>query len=196
LREDYRSWLEPARTEQRGRATERAITHALKLAYLGTAVDDQQLLAERLVERIAEMFQADRVSIALFSAADQTLKIVASAGVPLEISKRARIKPGDWALGHVFTSSSVLTVLDVRLLPSRNPIARATRHTPSLPRRWSLATKLSGRCRSPIDATAARSPAVTVCRYAFIGAAAGAALSAAAARESIERLQHQRPQTR
>jgi hypothetical protein len=31
--------LSRARTEQRGRATERAMTHALKLAYLGTAVN-------------------------------------------------------------------------------------------------------------------------------------------------------------
>src|SRR5688572_18139592 len=95
--------LSRARTEERRRAAERVTTRALKLAYLGPAVADQRVLAERLVAGIAEMFEADRVSIALFSAADDALEIVASTGVPVEISKRARIKPGDWALGYVYS---------------------------------------------------------------------------------------------
>jgi diguanylate cyclase (GGDEF)-like protein len=183
--------LSRARTEQRGRATERGITHALKLAHLGASVDDQQLLAERLVERIAAMFQADRVSIALFSAADQALKIVASTGVPVEISKRARIKPGDWTLGYVFSSSSVLTVSDVRLLPSRsaNRARYKTHSFAAAPLVFgnetigvvSVTDRRDGRSFTSGDRVSLR----------LVGAAAGAALSAAAARESFQRLQHQ-----
>ena len=183
--------LSRARTEQRGRATERAMTHALKLAHLGTAVANERLLAERLVERIAEMFQADRVSIALYSTADQALKIVASTGVPVEISQHARIRPGDWALGYAFTSSKVLTVSDVRLLPSRNP-NRARYKTHSFAAAplvfgddtigvMSITDRRDGRTFTSSDRVSLR----------LIGAAAGAALSAAAANESIQRLQHQ-----
>ena len=183
--------LSRARTEERRRAAERVTTRALKLAYLGTAVADQRVLAERLVERIAKMFEADRVSIALFSAANDALEIVASTGVPAEISKRARIKPGDWALGYVYSSSSVLTVSDVRMLPSRNP-NRARYKTHSFAAAplvfgdetigvLSITDRRDGRSFTSSDRVPLR----------LIGAAAGAALSAAAARESIQRLQHQ-----
>jgi diguanylate cyclase (GGDEF)-like protein len=183
--------LSRARTEEIHRATQRTMSRALKLAYLGSAATDQQLLATKLVARVAAMFQADRVSVALFSPSEDALQIVASTGVPGDVAKRARINPRDWAVGYVYTSSSVLTVSDVRVLPSRNPNrARYKTHSfavvPLVFGDKTIGVLSITDRRDGISFTSADRVALRL-----IGAAAGAALSAAAGHENMQRLEHQ-----
>lgn len=76
------------------------------------------MLAKKIVDQLAVAFSAERVSIALFDSGDNCLRIKASHGTPLSIAQDIKIRPGDWILGHVFTTGKAVTVNDARALPS------------------------------------------------------------------------------
>jgi diguanylate cyclase (GGDEF)-like protein len=178
------------RAEQRGRRLQRIVRPALRLTRDRAATRDQGLLAQSIVERIATMFNAERVSIALFSPEEQALKIVAARGIPDEVVARARIKPGEWALGHAYATSKVMAITDVRLLPSRSPLrARYKTHSfAAIPLMFGHETlgvmcitdRRDGETFLPTERATLR----------LIGMTAGAALAAAGAHQNIQRLEH------
>ena len=178
------------RAEQRGRRVQRIVKPALRLTRDRAATRDQGLMAHSIVERVATMFNAERVSIALFSPEEQALKIVAARGIPDEVVARARIKPGEWALGHAYATSKVMAVTDVRLLPSRSPLrARYKTHSfAAIPLMFGTETfgvicitdRRDGETFLPTERATLR----------LIGMTAGAALAAAGAHQSIQQLEH------
>lgn len=84
-----------------------------RLSRLGTV----EAVARAVVREAAELLGAERVSLALFNEADQSLTIVATEGVALDSLKGVRIVPGDWVVGHVFASRRPVFVSDVATLP-------------------------------------------------------------------------------
>jgi diguanylate cyclase (GGDEF)-like protein len=178
------------RAEQRGRRAQRIVKPALKLTRDRAATRDQGLLAQNIVDRVATMFNAERVSIALFSPEEQALKIVAARGIPDEVVARIRIKPGEWALGHAYATSKVMAITDVRLLPSRSPLrARYKTHSfAAIPLMFGSETlgvmcitdRRDGETFLPTERATLR----------LIGMTAGAALAAAGAHQSIQQLEH------
>ena len=178
------------RAEQRGRRMQRIVRPALKLTRDRAATRDQGLLAQSIVERVATMFNAERVSIALFSPEEQALKIVAACGLPDEVVARARIKPGEWALGHAYATSKVMAITDVRLLPSRSPLrARYKTHSfAAIPLMFGNETIgvmcITDRRDGETFLTTERAT------LRLIGMAAGAALAAAGAHQNIQELEH------
>ena len=178
------------RAEQRGRRAQRMMKSALKLTRKTAATRDQHFLARNIVDRVATMFNAERVSIALFSREDQALRIVAACGLPDEIVSRVRIRPGEWALGHAFATSTVVAIADARSLPSRSPNrARYKTHSfAAIPLTFGDET-IGVMCitdRRDGEAFAASERGT----LRVIGMMAGAALAAAGARESIKTLEH------
>ena len=178
------------RAEQRGRRVQRIVKPALRLTRDRAATRDQGLLAQRIVEGVAAMFNAERVSIALFSPEEQALKIVAARGIPDEVVARARIKPGEWALGHAYATSKVMAISDVRLLPSRSPLrARYKTHSfAAIPLMFGneplgvicITDRRDGEAFLPTERATLR----------LIGMTAGAALAAAGAHQNIQQLEH------
>jgi diguanylate cyclase (GGDEF)-like protein len=178
------------RAEQRGRRAQRIVKPALKLTRDRAAAKDQRLLARKIVERVAAMFNAERVSLALFSPEEQTLKIVAAIGLPDEVMARVRIRPGEWALGYAYATSKVMAINDVRLLPSRSPLrARYKTHTfAAIPVTFG-STTIGVICISdPRDGEPFQPSERPTLR--LIGLTTGAALAAAGAHESIQQLEH------
>jgi diguanylate cyclase (GGDEF)-like protein len=74
-------------------------------------------IAQQIVDHVADLVGADRVSLAFYSAADEALTIAATHGFPRSQVEDVRIKPGSWVIGHVFTTQRPVFVRDVRQLP-------------------------------------------------------------------------------
>ncbi len=178
------------RAEQRERQLHKMVAPALRLRTGKAAARSQRVLAQDIVERIAAMFNAERVSLALFSRDEQALQIVAARGLADEILPGVRIKPGDWPLGHVYARSRVLAVADVRRLPRHrpNPVRYKTDSFAAIPLTYlnqtlgviAITDRRDGCAFGMRDRAALR----------VIGIAAGAALAAAGAHERIEKLEH------
>ena len=99
----------------------RGYAMARRLGRLG----DVSAIASRIVAHVAHMLDAERVSLALHSNDDYLLRIVATHGYPLASVEEVRIKPGEWVIGHVYSSRRPVFVRDVRLLSTtRGPSNR------------------------------------------------------------------------
>ena len=83
----------------------------------------QEDLACHVVRDVAELLGAERVSLALYREDEQCLSVVATEGFSLDVVKGARIVPGEWVIGHVYSSRRPVVVRDVSRLPafSSNP---------------------------------------------------------------------------
>jgi diguanylate cyclase (GGDEF)-like protein len=92
----------------------RAYALVRRLGRLGTV----EHIAQLVVDKVAELLRADRVSLSLYTKTDDSLSIVATHGYPRERVSNVRVRPGDWVVGHVFSSRRPLFVSDVRLLPA------------------------------------------------------------------------------
>jgi diguanylate cyclase (GGDEF)-like protein len=75
-------------------------------------------VAQRVVKDVAAMLGATRVSLALYRPDAGGLTIVATEGFSLAAVKDVRIMPGDWVIGHVYSSGRPVLVRDVNVLPS------------------------------------------------------------------------------
>lgn len=84
-----------------------------RLSRLGTV----EAVARAVVRETAHLLGAERVSLALFNQADQSLTIAATEGIAPDALKGVRILPGDWVVGHVFASRRPVFVTDVATLP-------------------------------------------------------------------------------
>lgn len=92
-------------------------------------------LARQVVQDVAELLVAERVSLALYSDDEQCLKVVAAEGFSLDVVKGARIAPGEWVIGHVYASRRPTFVRDVSRLPafSSNPTRYRTSSFAAVP---------------------------------------------------------------
>ncbi len=74
-------------------------------------------LVKRIVDEVALMFSADRVSLALYDQKDDCLTIEAARGLSLPEVHDIKIRPGDWIIGRAFGSGKAVIVNDARSLP-------------------------------------------------------------------------------
>lgn len=74
-------------------------------------------IAQQIVDQIAELVEADRVSLSLYNESDDALAIVATHGYAHSEVADARISPGAWIVGHVFSRARPIFVADTRLFP-------------------------------------------------------------------------------
>jgi diguanylate cyclase (GGDEF)-like protein len=109
--------LRVLRERNANRRAERLLRRIYRLTKrIGTASGDA--LAQRIVDEVAMMFSAARVSLALYDQKDDRLKITAARGVALSVVQDIKIPPGEWIIGRVFGSGNAVIVNDVRSLPS------------------------------------------------------------------------------
>jgi diguanylate cyclase (GGDEF)-like protein len=71
-------------------------------------------VCQRVVEDVALLLDAERVSLAVYRPAEHSLSIEAATGYPVASVEQVRIQPGAWVMGHVFSSGRPLYVRDVR----------------------------------------------------------------------------------
>jgi diguanylate cyclase (GGDEF)-like protein len=83
---------------------------ARRLSRLGTV----ELVAQRVVDQVARLVNAERVALAIHRPADDFLTIAATHGYPISSVEHSRIQPGSWVIGHVYSSGRPLLVRDVR----------------------------------------------------------------------------------
>jgi diguanylate cyclase (GGDEF)-like protein len=109
--------LRALRERNANRRAERLLRRIYRLTKrIGAAGGDT--LAQRIVDEVAMMFSAARVSLALYDQKDDRLKIKAARGLALSLLADIKIQPGDWIIGRVFGSGNAVIVNDVRALPS------------------------------------------------------------------------------
>ena len=105
------------RERSANRRAERLLRRIYRLTKrLGTAGGDA--LVKQIVDEVAMMFSADRVSLALYDQKEDRLKIKAARGLAMSVVHDLKIRPGDWIIGRVFGSGKAVIVNDVRSLPS------------------------------------------------------------------------------
>jgi diguanylate cyclase (GGDEF)-like protein len=85
-----------------------------RLSRLGTP----EAVAQSIVDHTARMLGADRVSLALYNDAADSLSVVATKGYPSSQVEHVRIAPGAWVIGHVFAFKRPVFVQNIRLMPS------------------------------------------------------------------------------
>lgn len=78
-----------------------------------------ETVAQHVVDHVAQLLGADRVSLALYSNTDESLSVVATHGYPRAQVEEVRIAPGAWVIGHVYSSGRPVFVRDTRLMPDR-----------------------------------------------------------------------------
>ena len=109
--------LRSLRERHAGRRAERLLRRVYRLTKrVGTTGGDE--LVKQIVDEVAMMFSADRVSLALYDQKDDRLKIKAARGLAQSDIHDIKIRPGDWIIGRVFVSGNAVIVNDVRSLPA------------------------------------------------------------------------------
>ena len=112
-----RAELRSIRAQHVSRRAHELLTGGHRLVRELTTTRDPDVLAARIVNRVADMFGAERVSLAVYDKDEKTLAIAATHGFPRSLVQDVRVKPGEWVIGRVATTRKVLAVPDVRLLP-------------------------------------------------------------------------------
>ena len=109
--------LHSVRERDRKRAAERRLRSGYSMVRRLSRLGSVETLAQQIVDHVADLVRADRVSLAFYSPADEALTIAATHGFPRSQVEDVRIKPGAWVIGHVFTTQRPVFVSDVRQLP-------------------------------------------------------------------------------
>ena len=101
------------RSDER-RRSERSLIAAYAAARRLGRLGRVRHVCQRVVEHVAVLLDAERVSLALYRPAEHSLSIDAATGYPIASVEQVRIQPGAWVIGHVFSSGRPLYVRDVR----------------------------------------------------------------------------------
>jgi len=109
--------LRALRERNANRRAERLIRRIYRLTKRVGTVDGDALVG-RIVDEVAMMFSADRVSLALYDHKDDRLRIKAARGLAMPVVHDIKIQPGEWIIGRVFGSGKAVVVNDVRSLPT------------------------------------------------------------------------------
>lgn len=115
--------LESVRAREVTRRAEGLLVRGYSMARRLSRLGDVDRVSHRIVTHVAQMLDAERVSLALYRKADSCLMIAATHGHSLASVEDVRIKPGEWVIGHVYASNRPVFVRDIRLL---SPAARTT----------------------------------------------------------------------
>ncbi|MEO7158734.1 MAG: diguanylate cyclase [Vicinamibacterales bacterium] len=113
--------LDAVRSRAVTQRAERRLVRSYAMARRLSRAGDVNEVARRVVAHIAQLLDAERVSLSLYRQADACLIISATHGYALASMDQIRIKPGDWVIGHVYATKRPLFVSDVRRLSGRTP---------------------------------------------------------------------------
>ncbi len=182
--------LEAARTRSVNRDSARLLRRGYRLVSAFSDKADLDVLCKTIVENVASMFAADRVSLALFDAHGQTLRIRAAIGFPLSAVNDIKIAPGESVIGSVYTKRKALTVTDVRTVALTH--SHRNRYRTSS---FVVAPLIhAGRCIGVLSVTDKRDrdtfSKAERTALSSIGALAAAALAGAQAATEVKRLEH------
>jgi diguanylate cyclase (GGDEF)-like protein len=182
--------LEAARTRGVNRDSARLLRRGYRLVSAFSDKADLDVLCKTIVENVASMFAADRVSLALFDAHGQTLRIRAAIGFPLSAVNDIKIAPGESVIGSVYTKRKSLTVTDVRTVALTH--SHRNRYRTSS---FVVAPLIhAGRCIGVLSVTDKRDrdtfSKAERTALSSVGALAAAALAGALAATEVKRLEH------
>jgi diguanylate cyclase (GGDEF)-like protein len=104
---------------QRGErhAANRRVVAAYAMARRLSRLGSVEQVAQNVVDQVAALMEADRVSLAVYDRNEQALSIAATSGYPLSDVKDVRIPAGAWLIGHVYAHARPVVVSDARLFP-------------------------------------------------------------------------------
>ena len=117
--------LKSVSAEERARRADRLLLRGYAMARRLSRTTGAEAVAERLVSDVAALLDAERVSLALYSADEECLTIAAAHGYSVASVESVRITPGEWVIGHVYATSRPVIVRDVGALAGA---ARAGRY--------------------------------------------------------------------
>ena len=182
--------LEAVRTRSVNRDSARLLRRGYRLVSAFSDKSDIDVLCKTIVDNVASMFAADRVSLALFDAHGQTLRIRAAIGFPLSMVSDIKIAPGESVIGSVYTKRKALTVTDVRTVALTH--SHRNRYRTSA---FVVAPLIhAGRCIGVLSVTDKRDRdtfnKAERAALSSMGALAAAALAGAQAAIEVKRLEH------
>lgn len=106
--------LDSLRQRDEGRAAGRRLVAAYATARRLSRARTVERVAQQVVDGVAELIDADRVSLALYDRNEDALSVVATHGYTLAHVKHLRIPPGTWVIGHVYAHGRPIFVSDAR----------------------------------------------------------------------------------
>ena len=109
--------LDSLRQRDERRAAERRVVAAYGMARRLSSLTTVEQVTQEIVDRMAALLDADRVSLALYSKSDDALSIAAAHGYSHAQFKDLRIPSGAWVIGHVHAHARPIFVDDARLFP-------------------------------------------------------------------------------
>ncbi|HJU43651.1 MAG TPA: diguanylate cyclase [Vicinamibacterales bacterium] len=109
--------LDSLRQRDDRRAIGRRLVAAYAMARRLSRRQSVEQIAQQIVDHIAELLDADRVSLALFEKNEDALSIAATHGYPLAHVKHVRVPAGAWVIGHVYSHARPIFVDDDRFFP-------------------------------------------------------------------------------
>lgn len=182
--------LEAVRTRRMNRDSARLLRRGYRLVSAFSDKADIDVLCKTIVENVASMFAADRVSLALFDAHGQALRIRAAIGFPLATVSDIKIAPGESVIGSVYTKRKALTVTDVRTVALTH--SHRNRYRTSS---FVVAPLVhAGKCIGVLSVTDKRDrdtfSKAERAALSSLGALAAAALAGAQAAIEVKRLEH------
>jgi diguanylate cyclase (GGDEF)-like protein len=108
--------LKVVRARDAAKRTEQLLVRGYAMARRLSRVNNVDSVARRFVADISNMFGAERVSLALYRKAEGHLTIAATHGYPASMVDNVRINPGEWVIGHVYSTKRPVIVRDIRTL--------------------------------------------------------------------------------
>ena len=117
--------LKSSLADDGAKRADRLLLRSYAMARRLSRVGGADAVARRLVSDVAELLDAERVSLALYHDGEDCLTIAAAHGYPAATVESVRITPGEWVIGHVFSTRRPVIVRDVRTLAGA---ARADRY--------------------------------------------------------------------
>ena len=94
--------------------SERVILQAYATARRLSRPASVEAVGQRIVEHVARLLNAERISLAIYRPAEDCLVVEAASGAASAEVRDIRIQPGSWVIGHVFSTGRPLFVRDVR----------------------------------------------------------------------------------
>jgi diguanylate cyclase (GGDEF)-like protein len=105
-----------ARARDAAKRTERFLIRGYAMTRRLSRLNGVDSVARGVVAHVARLFDAGRVSLAMYHKADDCLTIAAAHGYSASSVADVRIASGEWAVGHVYATGRPVIVDDAALL--------------------------------------------------------------------------------
>jgi serine phosphatase RsbU (regulator of sigma subunit) len=85
-----------------------------RLSHAISRADSMESVCREILKTVVAVIPVGKASIMKYDPADETLKVVAAHGMPMQLAKTVRVEKGEGISGKVFASGKPLRVGDVR----------------------------------------------------------------------------------